>query len=377
MNPIFQELDLKVVHINHVAALIRLRVGLKIPPSARQPWQIVAGVYEVGVDGSQPASPCAVATLISLATDSAAIADLHIKLGTPFLASRDNQPHYALRVNLVGPGMPVECAEQIFGFAADGQLFLRGNVMNCLRSVSARPPDRPALFVVGDSTAFCNGPHQRGWGDELVLFFDPARIQVLNRARPGRSTRSYRREGLWQRVLDEIYPGDLVLIQFGHNDADSQSEGRCRGVLPGVGESSQVVCLPDGQMETVLTFGAYLRQFVLETQDRGAQPILLSLTVRNRWIDGKLAEPASDYGRWSASVAASVGIPFLDLEESIRTRYQILGPEPVSRLFCRVDDHVHTSLTGARLNAEAVAAGLKKLRVLPQSLFIDYEPTAR
>ncbi len=366
MNPIFQELDLKVVHINQVAAFIRLRVGLKIPPSGAQPRQIMAGVYEVGVDGSQPGSPCAVANLVTLTTDSAAIADLKVELGTPFLENHEAQPRYALRVTLVRPSKPVECAEVIFRFAADGQLVVLENFNTCPRSAPARQPSLPTLFVVGDSTAYCNGPLQRGWGDELMPFFDPTTIQVLNRARPGRSTRTYRREGLWKRLLEELHPGDFVLIQFGHNDADKLAEGRCRGVLPGVGETSQSVCLPDGQIETVLTFGAYLRQFVVETQAKGALPILLSLTLRNRWLSEKLVEPASDYGRWSASVAASVGVPFLNLAELIARRYLVLGKEQVRHLYCRVDDDVHTSLAGARLNAECVASGLKNLKLLPQ-----------
>lgn len=367
----FQEVELAVGQLNQVAALINARVVFNIPPSVARDGQVVARVYEVGVDGSQPDSPCAVAASMTWSTDSPPTAELKIQLGTPFLANRETQPRYALRLTLERPGMPVAGAEQRFGFTADGQLVLFEKFKTCRRSTPDRPPARPAIFVVGDSTAYCNGPGQRGWGDELMAFCDPATIQVRNRARPGRSTRSYRREGLWQRVLDELRPGDLVLIQFGHNDADSLVEGRCRGVLPGAGETNQSVWLPDGQIEEVLTFGAYLRQFVVETQAKGALPILLSLTVRNRWLEGKLVEPASDYGRWSATVAASAGVPFLDLADIISTRYQTLGQEQVRHLFCSVDDDVHTSMAGARLNAEWVASGLKNLKLLPQLLNIN------
>ncbi len=377
MNAVIKEVDLAVIQLSQVAAQLTARVGLKLPPGGLEHGKIAASVYEVGVDGSQPDAPCAEAVATTWSTARPAIVELPIQLGTPFLANRRAQPRYALRVTWDRPDRPAEGGEQLFRLATDGQLVLLENFKAGWRSPSRRPPHLPALFVVGDSTAYSNGPGQRGWGDELMPCLDPATIQVLNRARPGRSTRSYRREGLWQRVLAELAPGDLVLIQFGHNDADLLAEGRCRGVLPGDGETTQSVCLPDGRQETVLTYGAYLRQFVMETRARGALPVLLSLTVRNRWRGEKLADPASDYGRWSAIVAGSAGIPFLDLEEFIRKHYQILGQEPVSRLFCSVDDHVHTSVAGARLNAAGVAAGLKQLRLLPQPLKIDRERTAR
>ena len=75
----------------------------------------------------------------------------------------------------------------------------------------------PNLFVVGDSTA-SNGP-DLGWGSHLAGYFDESKINVHNRARGGRSSRTFQTEGLWDKVLEELAPGDFVLIQFGHTNS--------------------------------------------------------------------------------------------------------------------------------------------------------------
>jgi len=84
---------------------------------------------------------------------------------------------------------------------------------------SAKPP---TLFLIGDSTvrngAGDGANKQWGWGEPIVAYFDPAKIAVLNRARGGRSSRTFLTEGLWEQVLSAMKPGDFVLIQFGHND---------------------------------------------------------------------------------------------------------------------------------------------------------------
>src|ERR1700722_14131112 len=82
---------------------------------------------------------------------------------------------------------------------------------------TAANPNLPTLYVVGDSTARNNEP-LRGWGSEIGAFFDPAKINVVNRAIGGRSSRTFMTEGRWDKVLAELKPGDFVLVQFGHND---------------------------------------------------------------------------------------------------------------------------------------------------------------
>src|SRR5213593_1447638 len=84
----------------------------------------------------------------------------------------------------------------------------------------------PTLFIIGDSTVNNGTKGQQGWGTPLAGLFDPARIKVENRARGGRSSRTFLTEGLWDRVVASLKPGDFVLMQFGHNDGGPLTGGR-------------------------------------------------------------------------------------------------------------------------------------------------------
>jgi lysophospholipase L1-like esterase len=216
----------------------------------------------------------------------------------------------------------------------------------------------PTVYVIGDSTA-TNVDH-RGWADPFAGYFDSARISVVNRARAGRSSRTFLIEGLWERVRNDLKPGDFVLIQFGHNDGSSPDKDRARGSLPGLGEESKEFTLPNGNQEVVHTFGWYMRKFVAETEEKGATPIVLSLTVRNIWTDSRVERGPGNYGKWSAEIAKAAGAAFVDVTNAIADRYEQMGEARVKELF--PEDHTHTSAAGADLNASLVVAGLKGIK---------------
>ncbi len=225
---------------------------------------------------------------------------------------------------------------------------------------SQSPPAsaKPTLFIVGDSTA-SNGA-DLGWGSHLAKYFDPSKITVLNRARGGRSSRTFQLEGLWDKVLGELKPGDYVLIQFGHNDGGSPTGRPGRGSLKGLGEETQVITNNLNQVETVHTFGWYMRKYVADTRAKGATPIILSLTVRNEWQDGKVERGPGQYSNWSREVARSEGVQFVDLNNIVGAIYEKLGRENVKEFF--PIDHTHTSAEGAELNAKSVVSGLKAVK---------------
>jgi len=226
-------------------------------------------------------------------------------------------------------------------------------------------PKLPTLFLVGDSTVRnghgdgANG--QWGWGEPLVDYFDAAKINVVNRAIGGRSSRTYITEGHWDDTLALMKAGDVVLFQFGHNDSGPLDDtARARGTLKGVGEESQEIDNPILKMhETVHTYGWYMRKYVDDTMAKGAIPIICSPIPRKIWTDGKIVRNSEDYGGWARQVAAKKHVEFIDLNEIIARRYDALGEAKVESLFA--DPHTHTSRTGAELNAEAVVAGLKAL----------------
>jgi hypothetical protein len=82
-----------------------------------------------------------------------------------------------------------------------------------LAGVVYAQPNNPTLFIIGDSTVKTPTAGQQGWGDPIAELFDQKRIRVENRARGGRSSRTFQTEGLWDQVLTELKPGDFVLRQ--------------------------------------------------------------------------------------------------------------------------------------------------------------------
>jgi lysophospholipase L1-like esterase len=222
-------------------------------------------------------------------------------------------------------------------------------------AVQAQAPAVPTIWVVGDSTA--SNQNRRGWADPFGWYFDPAAVKVVNRARAGRSSRTFITEGLWEKVRAELKPGDWVLIQFGHNDGGPPDKDRARGSLPGLGEESREFTLPNGSTETVYTFGHYLQRMVADTTAAGAHPVLLSLTVRNIWKDGKVERGSGQFSSWSAEAAKAAGIPFLDVMNAIADQYDRLGGAKVKAWF--PEDHTHTSPEGAVFNAQMVVAAVK------------------
>lgn len=242
---------------------------------------------------------------------------------------------------------------------------------------AAIDPKLPTLFVAGDSTAGNNSGGLIGWGVPFKDYFDPGRLNVINRARAGRSTRTFISEGLWDQLLAEVKAGDFVIIQFGHNDGDDVNEPppgskkplRARGTLPGIGdESRDIVNALTRKPETVRTYGWYARKMIADVRAKSATPILFSLTVRNVWRDGRVERGPGRFRAWNRELVQQTGVAYVDLTRLIADSYQTMGPEKVRALFG--SDHTHTNAAGADFNAAAVVAGLKGLRPpLPKEVF--------
>jgi lysophospholipase L1-like esterase len=231
-------------------------------------------------------------------------------------------------------------------------------------TVRAQAP-LPTLYLIGDSTVHngrgdgSNG--QWGWGEPLADYFDASRIKVVNRARGGRSSRTFLTEGLWDEVMAALKPGDFVVMQFGHNDPGPLDDPpRARGSLRGTGDETREIDNPiTHRHEVVHSFGWYLRQYIGGTKMRGATPIVCSLVPRKIWKEGRVVRSSDSYQKWARDVAEAENIAFIDLNEMIAARYDRLGPERVEPLFG--DEHTHTTRAGAVLNAEGVVEGLKSL----------------
>lgn len=229
---------------------------------------------------------------------------------------------------------------------------------------------KPTIWLIGDSTVNNSNKTQMGWGKPIGNLFDPNKAVVQNKARGGRSSRSFLTEGLWADVLKQIQPGDFVLMQFGHNDG-GKPEGvypQGRASLRGAGDDSREVDTQPGQREVVYSFGWYLRRYIADARAKGATPIVLSMIPRNDWQDGKVLRAASGYGGWAREAAQEMGAPFVDLNEITAKKYEALGQEKVAAFF--PDEHTHTNEAGATINAQSVVEGLKALPNSPFSAWV-------
>ena len=226
-------------------------------------------------------------------------------------------------------------------------------------------PTLPTLFIAGDSTAARGrGEAQQGWGVPFAEYFDRTKVNIANRARGGRSSRTFINEGLWDQLLADLKAGDTVLIQFGHNDGGPINQERARGSLPGLGEETQEIeSIVSKKPETVRTFGWYLRKMIADVKAQGATPIVLSLTLRNRWADGRIERGSGRYSQWSFDVAKAAAVPFIDLTHRMADAFETLGEEKVKSLYPQ--DHTHFNAEGADRHAAMVVAGLKGLRPSP------------
>lgn len=213
----------------------------------------------------------------------------------------------------------------------------------------------PRLFLIGGSTMATFPPERPvvGWGQMLPEFFrDPGIVQ--NRARSGRSSKSFIDQGLWTGVLAELRGGDYLVIQFGTNDSKQDD--------------------PTRYTEPRGSYRANLERFVREARARGATPLLATSVVRRSWNDqGQFVEPPSDWVVVTREVAAAQNVPLLELRHRTVELEKRLGPEGSVALHLYLPpgkyeaypkgakDDTHYNAHGARQVAALAAGEIRRL----------------
>ena len=165
------------------------------------------------------------------------------------------------------------------------------------------------LFIAGDSTAADGAPaRSAGVGTSGGSSTRRGSRSSTSPAGAGAAGRSSRR-GCGTVCSSGVKVGDLVLIQFGHNDGGPiNDDRRARGSIPGTGdESKEIDNLLTKKHEVIHTFGWYLRKMVAETKAKGATPIVLSLTVRDIWKEGRVERGSGRFGEWARDRRAVAG----------------------------------------------------------------------
>ena len=213
------------------------------------------------------------------------------------------------------------------------------------------------IYICGDSTAASYRLEEApitGWGQVLCELIPGIRIE--NRAMGGRSTKSFLSEGRLQKIETEIQPGDILLIQFTHNDANE---------------------LVWRHTDPWTSFYHNLEIYVDTAMLHGARPVLMTPICRRCWQDGKLLESHGEYPDVIRVLAAQRNVPLIDIYEKSTALLRELGDEESKKLYLHVEkgvypaypngnaDDTHTKRAGAEAYARMTADALKEWALVP------------
>jgi lysophospholipase L1-like esterase len=214
------------------------------------------------------------------------------------------------------------------------------------------------IFIASDSTAQGYGADrypQTGWGQLLGCGLAPG-VEVVNRAMGGRSTRTFISEERWSKLVADARPGDLVLIQFGHNDASTTR--------------------PERYAPAASVYRDNLMRMIWEARGKGLVPVLVTPPARRSFEDGKAKADFAEYSQVMRELVVTTGTRLIDLEARSRALLDRLGPEKSKALYLHytaedrvtafpkgIADDTHFSELGGRAIADLVAQELKGLKL--------------
>lgn len=224
------------------------------------------------------------------------------------------------------------------------------------------------VYLIGDSTMSIKETKaypETGWGMPFAYFFDST-VVVDNRAKNGRSTRTFLSENRWQPVVDALQPNDYVFIQFGHNDESKEKTDR---------------------YTTPEDFKINLTKFVNETKAKKANPILITAVARRKFDStNHIVDGHGVYTQIVRELAKELNVPMIDLQKSSTLLLEKMGVENSKLLFLQLDkeehpnypegktDNTHFNELGARKIAELVLAEIKQLNLELANRIVKPQP---
>ena len=213
------------------------------------------------------------------------------------------------------------------------------------------------VWMIGDST-MCQYDSSRfpltGWGMKFEEYFDSS-VTIENKAKGGRSTRTFIAENRWQPIVDHLSKGDYVFIQFGHNDEAKN--------------------YPD-RYTTPEDYKKNLIKFISESRDKTAIPVLITPVSRRKFdANGNAMETHEVYSKIVREVAGEYKVPLIDLDSMSIQLLEKFGPKNSPLLFMQlqpgenpnyplgIHDNTHFNTYGARHIAELVIKGIENLNL--------------
>ena len=174
----------------------------------------------------------------------------------------------------------------------------------------------PRVYVIGDSTASLYTADlfpRMGWAQPFQDFFTPACATIVDKALSGRSSKSFFDEGAWTPVRDALRAGDIVLIQFGHNDEKSAE--------------------PTLFTDPFTTYEQYLSIYIDDSRAKGATPILLTSINRNSWTNGVLRDTHGNYPVAVRQLAVAKQVTLVDMTALTAAYFNRIGQTATTLLF--------------------------------------------
>jgi len=238
------------------------------------------------------------------------------------------------------------------------------------------PSKKPvSIYLIGDSTVAdytleSDYMEKRfplhGWGQVFQPFFRKESLKliknliksdsvtIIDKAKGGRSTRTFFEEGRWAEVYQSLKKNDVVMMQFGHNDASVEKPERYTNLN---------------------AYKEFLRLYVNQTREKGAIPILVTPVNRNYpWIAGKLTNVHGAYPNAVKDVAKELNVQLINLTQLSVDAFTAKGQEYVtSKYFMNLEkglypgypdgqkDNTHFQKEGAMAIAQLVFNAMKKL----------------
>jgi len=234
--------------------------------------------------------------------------------------------------------------------------------------------DKPTIFIASDSTVQTYDETyypQKGWGESLHSFFgeyitdhtsdscDYGQAHtyitesaiIENRAIGGRSSKSFIEEGKLDDLLEDVKPGDYVLVQWAHNDATASRPNR-------------YVSSED--------FEKWIQLYIDGVEQRGGTCVLVTPVARYSYTtEGGEVSFVSNFDAYRQvmiKMAREQGTPILDLTnasielcnsfgiEGAKSLFLWLAPGEYNGLYAAgVSDSTHLQYYGAYKFAQCVA----------------------
>jgi lysophospholipase L1-like esterase len=262
---------------------------------------------------------------------------------TPAIAA-----HNGVKAGTVNLKVPRETVQEAWNWDRRLTLEIHGGA----DKVEIRPVQLPTIFLLGDSTVSDQpGEPYASWGQMLTRFFKPG-VAVANHAESGETFRDSLARRRIDKIVSQLSTGDVVLLQFGHNDQ--------KQIKAGTGGP-------------FTTYKAELRQHVEMVRAAGGLPVVVSSMERRRFdAGGKPEATLADYATAASQSAAELKVPYIDLNATSKVLYGALGVEGSKPAFATKDgqiDNTHHSNYGAYLLAKAIVNGLQEAK-LPVALQI-------